>query len=1004
MQSQPDRCAVEYGSERLSYADLWQHSGEVARHLKRQGLGGGSVVGLCLERGISAAVGLLGILRSGAAYLPLDPTFPTGRLSYMLKRAKVTRVLTEAKFASLFGDRALLISIRAPGAERVRCALEDSDPAYVIFTSGSTGNPKGVVLSHGNLGRLIEWQCVHSELGELGRVLQFAPLGFDVHFQEFFGAWCTGGTLVMIDDERRRDPQQLLRFMEAEALTTLFLPFVALQQLVLAAHDTGSLPALRNVVTAGEQLVVDERMRTFFADRPQVRLHNHYGPSETHVATTHTLPANPSCWETLPSIGRPINGSRALLMGADAAPITAIGETGELWLGGACVGQGYIGAPELTQERFVDREDLGGRFFRTGDLARWRTDGALDYEGRLDDQLKIRGHRVELGEIEAVLRQLSGVENAVVSARQSSGGERQLIAYLVPAVDPPVAHRGSNDPHWREIWDRTYEGSFGTQNSGTGGGDEDFSGWNSSFTGEALDPESMRVWVDETRKRILQLNPNRVLELGAGTGLILCAVAPHVADYYATDFSPVAVRALEQRIASVPALAERARCAVMAAHDVDRVSDQADTIVINSVTQHLESGENLQQLIERCLAHLPSDGSLFVGDVTARMTRALFFAAVEAHRTRGEVSDEQFAHRVEKRLADDQDLVLDPWYLATAVAELMPGSNFETRLKSGNYKNELIEFRYDVWIRCQDSAITTDSVGQAYRHEFGSDTDLDNLIANGPLPMRIERIPNARLHRYRDAYHRVQPERAAAKENPTVDPDTVHRLADQRGIAASTFFDGADTFCAVLSSEPLSPAAWLSVSGTEARSDGASRPYLTANFGDLVASVRSQLKSALPAYMQPSRYVLLRSLPVLPSGKLDRRRLPKPSTERPTVATEFVAPRNTLEETLAGLWAAQLELDQVGIDDNFFELGGTSISSLRITHSMMEHLNLELSIVELFKNPTIRSFAAALELKTGVGEGGVRGSSPSSSTDVATDRARRTREALKKARTRRARK
>jgi thioesterase domain-containing protein/acyl carrier protein len=300
----------------------------------------------------------------------------------------------------------------------------------VIYTSGSTGQPKGVTLGRRALANLLAWQCQDSRAGPGWRTLQFTPLSFDVHFQEFFSTWATGGTLVLIDEESRADPARLLATVEREEIARLFLPFVALQTLAQTACQRRRYPAcLREVITAGEQLQITPALRDFFTHLPGCTLHNHYGPSETHVVTAHTLGGDPASWPLLPPIGRPLPGVQVQVLDGNGRP-AAEGEAGELHLGGVALADGYHNRPELTAERFVDR--AGGRFYRTGDLVRRLAGGDLEYLGRLDDQVKVRGHRVELGEIEARLREHPAVAQCAVALHHGPQEGRRLVAYWVP--------------------------------------------------------------------------------------------------------------------------------------------------------------------------------------------------------------------------------------------------------------------------------------------------------------------------------------------------------------------------------------------------------------------------------------------------------------------------------------------------------------------------------------------------------------------------------------------
>ena len=439
----PDAPAVTErrgGAERsVSYAELAERARRFAATLRARGVGPDQGVGLCVERSIDMVVGMLGILEAGGGYVPLDPTFPVARLGEMAAAAALELVVVHAETrelaASIHSGLELVELGQAPDAAGVADPELDGASAdrvaYVLFTSGSTGRPKGVAMPHGPLVNLVRWQCAESEPAP--RTLQFAPPGFDVSCQEVFATLAAGGELVVAPDEVRRDPAALLELVDERGVERVFLPFVALQELAEAAVGRGLFPgALKEVVTAGEALQVGPALRELFRRLPACRLANQYGPTECHVVTAHTLTGEPDAWPDLPPIGRPIANARAYVLDPAGAPVPA-GVTGELYLGGAAVARGYVGDARRTAERFVADPFVGtpsARMYRTGDLARHRADGVLEFLGRDDDQVKLRGFRVELGEVEAGLLAHPEVAQARVAVR-GTGDRRRLVAWVV---------------------------------------------------------------------------------------------------------------------------------------------------------------------------------------------------------------------------------------------------------------------------------------------------------------------------------------------------------------------------------------------------------------------------------------------------------------------------------------------------------------------------------------------------------------------------------------------
>ena len=438
----PHADAIEQGLRRLSYLELSQRASQLAHYLRERGVERGDTVALCCERSLVMAIGLLGILKAGAAYMPLDADYPSERLGHMLRLGSSKLVLTQSSVRDRLPEAAEgVLCLDTEWQAIAACSMEDlttantpADLAYVLFTSGSTGEPKGVAMPHRSLTGLIDWHRARESFAPGRRTLQFAPLSFDVSFQELLTTWCTGGCVVLMEGDERRDPGALLRRIEQAQVTRLFLPFVALEQLARTAQSSGRYPeGVREVYVAGEQLRITPAVAELFRRLEPCALHNHYGPTETHVVTTYQLPEHPDDWPLLPPIGEPVPGARIHVLDAALAPVP-IGVAGELYVGGDVLAQGYLQREDLTRERFIDDpfcDEPGTRLYRTGDLARWRSDGNLVFLGRADTQLKVRGFRVEPGEIEAALVRHPGIAQAAVIGREDAFGHQRLVAYYV---------------------------------------------------------------------------------------------------------------------------------------------------------------------------------------------------------------------------------------------------------------------------------------------------------------------------------------------------------------------------------------------------------------------------------------------------------------------------------------------------------------------------------------------------------------------------------------------
>jgi amino acid adenylation domain-containing protein len=449
VQRSPEAIALVHGEQQITYEELNCRANQLAHHLRELGVGPEVTAGICVERSYELAIGVLGILKAGGAYLALDPAYPLARLEFMLEDARTQVLVTQkhlrdrlpatgAQLVCLDSDCHAISSQRR---ENVIAEISPDNLAYVIYTSGSTGRPKGVAMQHQPLVNLIEFQCRRLQLGAAARTLQFSSLSFDASFNEMFSAWRSGGTLILMQEELRRDPVGLLHFIREQEAERLFLPFVALQQLAEASGRERIVPSvLQAVLSTAEQMQVNQPLVQLFGKLLQCRLHNEYGPSETHVITTYSLSGSPEHWPNLPSIGKPIANSQTYILDACMNPVP-MAVPGELYLGGDALARGYLNRPEITAERFVPdpfASAAGARVYRSGDLARYLPGGDIEFLGRLDHQVKLRGYRIEPGEIEAVIQYHPAVRDAIVRLQDSPPGQKRLVAYIVAQPNSTV--------------------------------------------------------------------------------------------------------------------------------------------------------------------------------------------------------------------------------------------------------------------------------------------------------------------------------------------------------------------------------------------------------------------------------------------------------------------------------------------------------------------------------------------------------------------------------------
>ena len=819
----PDAVAVVSEDEQVTYGTLNSRANQLARHLRRVGVGPEVLVGLCIERSVAMIVGMMAILKAGGAYVPLDPAYPKGRLALILEDAAIPVILTEQTLVqrlpvqSVQGASVVLVDtewerVAEEGAENLECGAIPENVAYVLYTSGSTGRPKGVMVSHRSVVAFTEQACRAYEIGPQDRILQFTSINFDISVEEMYTCLTSGATLVLRGDVlslpgqgqgQREEVLDSWTVWEAWGVTLVDLPTAYWHELAATfagrghknadKHEDGDADkhkalslreatlagkvhkdkdadgkekhesALRMVIIGGERALSERLADWHRSSSADIRLVNTYGPTETTVVATRCLLEGDYGAEV--PIGRPIENVQVYILDAALEPVP-IGVAGELYIGGLGLARGYHGRADVTAERFIPNPfgeanarhtTAGSRLYRTGDVARYRADGEIVYVGRTDAQVKVRGYRIEPGEIEQTLRTHPAVHDAVVLAREDTPGEKRLVAYVVPDAPSPETEQqplhtelsAERVAHWQMIFEAGYLETPTVQ-------DQTFNttSWNSSFTGQPIAAEEMREWVDATIARICTLQPARVLEIGCGTGLLLFPLAPSCTAYWGLDFSPQVLDVLQQEVTrqgltNVTLLQRQA-------DDLSGIEGETfDTIILNSVVQYFPTIEYLVQVVERVVRLLAPGGSIYIGDVRSLPLLETFKTAVELYRAAPSLAISHLQQSIQQRLEQENELVIDAAFFAALQEQVPQIRQVEVQLKRGRYHNEMTLYRYDVVLRVGEAAGVPQQEQTAFLvipvlHDWRREgTTLrevrQELLEQRPAVLVLTAVPNARL-------------------------------------------------------------------------------------------------------------------------------------------------------------------------------------------------------------------------------------------------------------------
>jgi amino acid adenylation domain-containing protein len=994
VQRSPDAEAVRFEDRCLSYQQLDRRAALLASRLTDLGVGPDVPVGVCMERSVELVIALLGVLKAGGTYVPLDPDYPSERLDFMLKDAAPTVLLTQSHLASRlpnYAGHTLCLdlgwgtdadTVAAPILpERV---LTPEHLAYIIYTSGSTGRPKGAMNTHRGICNRLLWMQQQYHLGPDDTVLQKTPYSFDVSVWEFFWPLLTGARLVLARPGGHKDPTYLTNLIHDERVTVCHFVPSMLRAFLSEPELEERCVCLREVICSGEALPYELQQRFF--GRLSSRLHNLYGPTEAAVDVTY-WPCRRDDARRLVPIGRPVANTQMHVLDKQGHAVP-VGVSGELYIGGVQLARGYLNREELTAERFIHHVELG-RLYRTGDVGRWLSDGVLEYLGRTDHQVKLRGFRIELGEVEAALAEHSAVRESVAVVREDAPGDQRLAAYVVPDYQAGHAeHNGAAErrseqvSQWRTVWEETY--SKETSNA-----DPTFNtiGWNSSYTGLPIPDAEMREWLEHTITRIDTLRPSRVAEIGCGSGMLLFRIAPRCKTYTGIDFSETALHFLRRQLAVSERRLPQVSLLQRAAHELDGLpSETFDTVILNSVIQYFPGIDYLLRVVAGAARLVRPGGRIFVGDVRNFRLLAAFHSAVQLHKAPATLSREQLRARVQGHTHQEGELLVDPAFF-TALRHHIPRiGRVEIQLKRGCHRNELTRFRYDVvlHIGTKDDSHDACEIIDWQEQTLKLPAIRTLLQKNAPRSMSLLHVPNARLQAEAKSlellFASVGPQTAndlrdALRDvGPSgVDPEAFWTLGQELGYQVEVRWSGSgrnDCFD-VEFRHPMSPPGSRTVNGVEQPLASAGLPTPWADYANdpvrgkvirsLVPALRTFLRGKLPEYMVPSAFVTLDELPLSPNGKVDRNALPVPECARPELEEAYVAPATAVEQALAELWAEVLGLERVGTQDNFFELGGHSLLATQVISRVRKTLQVELPLRALFEAPTVATLAERVE-------------------------------------------
>ena len=967
----PRNTAVEFEDKKISYKELDKKANQLARYLISIGVGKESFVGIFLERSIDVVVALLGTLKSGGTYIPLDPAFPRDRLSYMLEDAGIQTLVTQQKYSGWFngftGNEVLLDTnykiIDKQKKSNLNETISSDSLAYVIYTSGSTGRPKGVQIQHRSLVNFLISMQREPGLNESDSLLSVTTLSFDIAGLEIFLPLITGAKLVLVSKETTLDGKALLSEIESGNITIMQATPTTFR-LMLAAGWNKKLPL--KILCGGEPLPADlaKELLNYGSE-----LWNMYGPTETTVWSTIKKISSANSI----TIGKPIANTSIYILDSKNK-LVPIGVTGELCIGGDGLARGYHNRTDLTDKAFIPHpfeNSDEAKIYKTGDLARYKLDGEIECLGRVDHQVKVRGFRIELGEIETVLTEHELVKQVLVVAQTDQADNSRLVAYLtVDHSRLPDLENFTKEylEEWQLIWNDAYKKPKKVTDPTF-----DISGWKSSYNGQPIPDDQMREWVDHTVKSILSFKPDNILEIGCGTGLLLFRLAPACNHFTGIDFSEIVLNATknvveDKKISNVELYCRKA-------DDLDDLkSEFYDIIIINSVIQYFPGAEYFLMVIKKASKLLKPGGKIFIGDVRNRNLLDVFAYTVEIARANETIKISELLQSVNNRILEEEELVFDPQFFHL-LKNTVPGlTNVEVHLKRGKFLNELTKYRYDVVLHFgNDNLINIQDWVDAHEKNLSLE-EIRSLLENFDQPViAVKNIPNSRIYNEIKLFNSLNEvkgdillseflSKSDINNNHGIDPGLLYELCekyDRKLLVTWSSDELKGCFDAIFYKGNLSPA-FNPVNASLPDKDlknYINNPLISQFKRVLIPALKESLSKKLPDYMIPSVFMIIDEFPLTPNGKIDRKSLPQPGITRISSNEKYTPPDNEIEKQLTEIWQKVLRVKKISVHDNFFDLGGHSLLVVQLFKQIEEQIKVELSIALIFECPTINQLA-----------------------------------------------
>ncbi|UNY98316.1 amino acid adenylation domain-containing protein [Zhouia spongiae] len=966
----PYNIALTFKEEVLTYKELNERANKLSYYLCNKGVKVEDFVGICVDRSLEMIIGILGILKAGGAYVPIDPTFPQERISYMIEDANCEIVLSQ-KHIKLpqFDSKILYLDsdwdrIDKEPIDNINSKVIGNNLAYVIYTSGSTGKPKGTLINHYSVYRIAK-SLNYIEISRNDNILQLSNYAFDGSVFDIYAALLNGSTLVLLEKEIVMDVKQLTDYIISKDISVLFVTTALFNSII--DYNVEALKSIRKILFGGE-LVSNRHVNDAYNILGSGKIIHVYGPTESTVFTCFHEVSN--TYENTVPIGKPLDNTELYILDKNRNLVPS-GVAGELYISGDGLAREYLNQPELTAKRFIKnpfKDDTNQRLYKTGDLVKYNSDGNIEFISRIDNQVKVRGFRVELNEIESNLLNHSNVEIAIVRSLNSKVTKiNEIVAYI-----KFHNHRNNNDiitgkrvEDWVSLYDDTYS-KIESKNK------NEFIGWNSSFTGLPIGKNEMLEWLENTIDLIKQFKPSTILEIGSGTGLLLFELVPDLKKYYGIDNSKESINYLNEIINSEIDIYGNVELFLRGADEIHNLNvNDVDTIIINSVTQYFPNLNYFEKVLVDSMEKIPGKGFIIVGDIRNYQLMEDFFRSTELYKIDEGQSVNTLKERIKNEMRNEKELIIDPQYFVYLQKRFPRVSHVDIRYKQGKYQTEMNKYRYNVILHINNDFVKEVDKRFDWSVENELYEKLDKVLQDENIDVvSLENVPNYFLEEDEVLSQLIEEEGATLNEiKSQIRNEPVEGYKPLLEICVDNYrkevvWNENKYLCNVLFiNKKIDGRVVINKSEQfgnmkvrEYSNDTIKRDSIIENINE----IRKYLERKLPAFMIPSHFVSIENIPLTLNGKIDDNLLPEIGKERIETENIYVAPRTNIEQKLTKIWQDLLGVSKIGIFDNFFELGGHSLIATQLISKIRDEINVELPLKLIFQKPILMDFAKTI--------------------------------------------